>query len=105
MPALRFVAYVWNIQEYDPNYIICAFSDRKRTCHGDSGGPIIDWNPINGLPNLKAVIGATSWGPRNSNNPGDQYSDVTGAPGYFADVPAGWDWIYETIKGTKLLPS
>ena len=92
------------IQGYDPTYIFCTINVGKGTCSGDSGGPIVDRNPIDGLLNLTTVIGATSFGPDiyNSTAVPIQCTDVTRAPSYFADIQAGWSWIYETIKGTKL---
>ena len=30
-------------------------------------------------------------------------TDVTGFPSYFARVQGGWDWIYETVIGIKLI--
>ena len=93
------------IQGYDPTYIFCTINDGKGTCSGDSGGPIVDRNPIDGLLNLTTVIGASSFGPDIYNSTAVPYqcTDVTGAPSYFADIQAGWDWIHETILGKKLI--
>ena len=95
----------YKIQGYDPTYIFCASNDRKGTCFGDSGGPIVDWKPIDGVLNLTTVIGTPSFGiDIVENNTIAQCNDFTGLPlSYFADIQAGWDWIYETINGTKLL--
>ena len=92
------------IQGYNTTYIFCASRAGKGICHGDSGGPIVDWQPIDGVSILATVIGATSFGADNIEDPYVQCADRTGIPlSYFADIQAGWDWIYETIEGKKLI--
>ena len=50
---------------------------------------------------MATVIGITSFGPEGPNLVG--CNDVTGFPSYFARVQGGWDWIYETVMGIKLI--
>ena len=61
------------------------------------------WQPID--LDWATVIGVTSFLAEDIYNP-DRANcvDRSGIPlSYFADVQAGWDWIYETIEGKKLI--
>ena len=92
------------IQGYNTTYIFCASRERKAICHGNSGGPIVDWQPIDGVSNLTTVIGVSSFGTDTITDPYVSCADRTGIPlSYFVDVQAGWDWIYETIKGQNCI--
>ena len=55
---------------------------------------------------MSTVIGVTSFVADDIYDPlGVNCVDRSGLPlSYFADVKAGWEWIYETIEGKKLIP-
>ena len=55
---------------------------------------------------MATVIGISSFVPFATGEPQTdpmQCADVTSFPSYFARVQGGWDWIYETVIGNKLI--
>lgn len=79
------------LPDYGPEKIhssvFCAGAPQKKTCRGDSGGPVVF---TNGKP---VVVGIVSWGLKECT--GD------GQPGVYTRVAAYSQWIDSTIRGNR----
>ena len=63
------------------------------------------WSSTVVADRLATVIGVSSFAAAADRYmPYKTCVDRSGLPlSYFADVQAGWDWIYETVEGKKLI--
>jgi hypothetical protein len=82
------------------------FSKNQKLSQCPSDGLIAIYKSLQPIDlDWATVIGVTSFLAEDIYNP-DRANcvDRSGIPlSYFADVQAGWDWIYETIEGKKLI--
>ena len=67
--------------------VFCAGAPEKKTCRGDSGGPVVF---TNGKP---VVVGIVSWGMKECTRDGQ--------PGVYTRVAAYSQWIDSTIRPTR----
>eukprot|EP00091_Calanus_sinicus_P001430 TRINITY_DN11413_c0_g1_i1.p1 TRINITY_DN11413_c0_g1~~TRINITY_DN11413_c0_g1_i1.p1 ORF type:complete len:102 (-),score=14.68 TRINITY_DN11413_c0_g1_i1:29-334(-) len=70
--------------------MLCAMGYEKDSCHGDSGGPLLTWEP----GHYYSVIGVVSWGV------GCADPDY---PGVYARVTEVLPWIQKLIRGGNML--
>jgi hypothetical protein len=79
------------LPDYGPQKIhpsvFCAGASEKKTCRGDSGGPVVF---TNGKP---VVVGIVSWGLKECTKDGQ--------PGVYTRVAAYSQWIDSTIRGAR----
>lgn len=80
-----------DVEDLDASYF-CAFAPRRKTCVGDSGGPVISSHPNRrGVQRLVGVVSGS-----NHNCDGD------GTPGFYTNVAAYSDWIKEIACSGQL---
>lgn len=58
----------------------CAIDEQRKTCYGDSGGPVVAANKL---------VGIVSWGSGNCG--------ADNKPGVYTKVPRYYEWIKETV--------
>jgi secreted trypsin-like serine protease len=66
-----------------PDTVVCASAPGRKTCLGDSGGPVV----MKGIPNY--VVGVVSWGSTNCS--------ADNAPGVYTRVAAYSRWIDDVV--------
>jgi len=67
--------------------VFCAHDQSRKTCVGDSGGPVVKGSTLGEL----TLVGIASWGSRKCDDNDDK-------PGVYTRIASHADWIEEVIK-------